>query len=438
MQCEEYIRDFPLEVQPCWVGFSGGADSTALLLLLHNAGWGVHAVHFHHHLRGDDADDDAAWCREFCAARGIPFIQRDLDVLGAQERGESTESAARRLRLAAWNELCDAEKMPIFLAHHADDALEELFLRLGRGANLSGLVGMRPVRMIGRKLKLCRPLLRCRKSELEEYLRSEGVTDWRIDKTNGENFCRRNQIRNELMPMVRRIFGTDAAFFQSLRVTGYDAEFIDDAAARYDLHSLTDWQKMPAALLPRVLRRRFELELSPSGATIERIRQCIDNYTGGIVRVPLGGGKLLAISHAGVTLAAEQPNATHYMVTWRWREESKLELPNGVILYAQEADNPVGLESDASCEEFALDAMPDELIVRSWQECDAMQPFGLGGKHSSVKKLFNRARIYGDARMNYPIVCAGETIIWVVGVRRAEFGRCNATQPRVLMGMKRI
>ncbi|MBO7741569.1 MAG: tRNA lysidine(34) synthetase TilS, partial [Victivallales bacterium] len=154
-----------------FVGFSGGADSTALLLATQLCGIPVTAVHFNHHLRGADADADAQWCREFCEARNIPFIAVDLQVNQERLPGESLETAARRLRLREWHNLTRDGGTPVFLAHHLDDCLEELFLRLARGANCSGLTGMKPMRRMADGTLLCRPLLKCRKSELEDFLR---------------------------------------------------------------------------------------------------------------------------------------------------------------------------------------------------------------------------------------------------------------------------
>ena len=76
-------------------GFSGGADSTALVLVLDSLGWDVEAVHLNHGIRGSDAECDAQWCREFCARRGIRFSCHRLDVPSRRRAGESVETTAR-------------------------------------------------------------------------------------------------------------------------------------------------------------------------------------------------------------------------------------------------------------------------------------------------------------------------------------------------------
>ncbi|MBO7090465.1 MAG: tRNA lysidine(34) synthetase TilS, partial [Victivallales bacterium] len=233
-----------------FVGFSGGADSTALLILLSQAGLDVTAVHFQHGIRGAAAEDDAAWCEQFCAKRKIRFVRENLAVPSNRFRGESVEEAARRLRLEAWRRLVNADGDAVFLAHHADDALEDLLLRLARGGNCTGLTGLRDERFIN-GVRFLRPLLDVRKIQLEDFLRSQGVADWRLDATNDDSAYRRNAVRNELLPLMRRIFDGDGGLRQSLRVLRQDADYLETQAEEC-LKRLTDlesWRQIPMALL---------------------------------------------------------------------------------------------------------------------------------------------------------------------------------------------
>ena len=148
---EEFFQVYPhYRERPCLVGFSGGADSAALLLGLWQAGVrNLTAVHCNHHLRGAESEEDERWCWIFCTAYDIPFKVVDLQVTQSKFRGESLEEAARRLRFQAlsrlakhkpwWNEWDGSD--PVYLAHHEDDRLEELFLRLARGSNATGTYG---------------------------------------------------------------------------------------------------------------------------------------------------------------------------------------------------------------------------------------------------------------------------------------------------------
>ena len=297
----ESIEAFELPKEPALVGFSGGADSTALLLALHQAGWRVSAVHFNHQLRGEASENDARFCREFCRARGIPFRCFRLDVKGERQKGESIESAARRLRLDKWRELTSAKRQLVFLAHHADDAAEELFLRLARGASTSGLVGLKGYRELADGTRLARPLLHCRKQELVDYLKAEGVAEWCTDETNAISDCSRNRIRNQLLPWWREAFGNENGILASLEALRDDAEYLEAAAASAlpQKATIAEWRNIPAALFPRVLRQRFNLPLPPSRETVLRIRRELNTPHPGRnnLKIPLGNGRFLILHH---------------------------------------------------------------------------------------------------------------------------------------------
>ena len=416
-----------------FVGFSGGADSTALLLLLSQVGLDMIAVHFQHGIRGAAAEVDAAWCEQFCAARKIRFVRENLAVPSNRLRGESVEEAARRLRIEAWRRLADADGDAVFLAHHADDALEDLLLRLARGGNCTGLTGLRDERFID-GVRFLRPLLDIRKAQLEEWLRSQGVTDWRIDATNDDSAYRRNAVRNELLPLMRRIFDGDGGFRQSLRVLRQDADYLEEQAETIyrQLCDLDSWRRIPMALLPRVLRMWIQTKTGkdelPARQTVERLSVELQRFRGHPVEFMTESGWRLRLTKKGVELLPRMQDYDFFeepsVVEWRWREQPTLSW-NGYVL-------KIGGENG---ERFAAKSLPDGLTVRSWQTGDRMIPFGQT-KAKKLQDIFSDAKIPREKRHQLPIVCVAEAIIWVPGVRRAEFGRVSQCEEAVMICCK--
>ena len=413
-----------------FVGFSGGADSTALLLLLSQAGQAVTAVHFQHGIRGDAAEADAAWCEQFCMARNIRFVRENLAVPSNRLRDESVEEAARRLRLEAWRRLVNAEGDVVFLAHHADDALEDLLLRLARGGNCTGLTGLRDERFIN-GVRFLRPLLDVRKIQLEDFLRSQGVADWRLDATNDDSAYRRNAVRNELLPLMRRIFDGDGGLRQSLRVLRQDADYLEAQAEEYfkRLTDLESWRQIPMALLPRVLRIWIQSIMGkdelPARSTVERLAVELQRFSGHPVEFMTEGGWRLRLTKEGVELlqgeAKESSETEPPAVEWRWREQPVIHW-NGYVLR-------IGGENG---ERFAAKSLPDVLTIRSWQSGDRMVPFGQT-KPKKLQDIFSDAKVPREKRHQLPIVCADDMIIWVPGVRRAEFGRVMQGEDTVVI-----
>lgn len=193
---------------PIVVGLSGGRDSVALLCMLVAWGCAVQACHVHHGIRGEEADADAAFCADLCAALNIRLHTERVDVPAlAAARGTSLETTARVERRRIMKQVADRAGacVSIALAHHADDQAETIIFRLARGA--AGLRGMRPVHRAEGHVWL-RPLLGCTRAQITDFLRSIGQP-WREDSTNAVADVVRNRLRLEVLPALNRAMGRD-------------------------------------------------------------------------------------------------------------------------------------------------------------------------------------------------------------------------------------
>lgn len=181
------------------VAVSGGADSLALLMLAAEAHPGrVYAVTVDHGLRGESASE-AAHVSRLCQQFDIPH--RTLLVTVPEGNVQSGARAARYSAIAAWmNETLEAGSV-LMTAHHADDQVETLILRLNRSSGLSGLAGVRPSRTFSSEgvapVTIVRPLLSWRRAELEDILRNDGV-DWVSDPSNTDDRFDRARLRKHL------------------------------------------------------------------------------------------------------------------------------------------------------------------------------------------------------------------------------------------------
>ncbi len=427
----QYIRAHGLLAagQRVRVGFSGGADSTALLLVLDGLQLDLEAVHLHHGIRGAAADADAEWCARFCAARGIPFLAARLDVLAERRPGESLEETGRRLRLAYWAATTAAGTV-VALAHHHDDCLEDLLLRLTRGANVGGLTAMRPLAEVC-GVRLVRPFLCLRRAEIEQFLAAAGVTDWRQDASNDDKSLRRNAIRHAWLPLIRRTVGHDDGLTCSLEALRQDADCLADLA-RSALPAVSDraaLQHLHPALLPRVLRLWLRAQTGRDWVlprnTILRLRRELDRGDDTPRRIPIGHDRLVRLDRDGLHLLAELPGLTAR--TWPWRQQPRLDLPElGAALVAESVLAPAapGRDAEPLSELFAVASLEPTLQIRAWTAGDRMLPFG---RSTAVKlqDLFTAARVPREQRSRLPVVLSGTTVLWVPGVRRAELGRVH-------------
>ncbi len=188
------------------VAVSGGADSVALAILLgelrERLGVALVLLHFHHQLRGAEADEDENFVSRLARQLGVEFFSDRADVAEqARRNGWNLEDAARRLRYeflaraaASLNLACVA------VAHTAEDQAETVLARVLRGTGITGLAGIYPVWGL-----VIRPLLEIRRQELREYLAGLGQS-WREDSTNQDTTRTRARIRHRLLPVLQRDF----------------------------------------------------------------------------------------------------------------------------------------------------------------------------------------------------------------------------------------
>ena len=213
-----------------WVAFSGGPDSVCLLHLLASGGnlGRIRVVHVDHGLDEQSADR-ARRATEIAAGMGMDCRLERLDESTRQGRG-GPEAAARHARYSRLQSLLQPGDH-VLTAHHADDQVETVMLRLLRGAGPTGLRGMQPLRRLAPGW-LGRPLLAWSRSEILDYLRHHRI-DYLHDPTNRNLSLDRNYLRHRILPEIgRRWPGYRSSMLQSSRWQAAAARSMDDDAAR--------------------------------------------------------------------------------------------------------------------------------------------------------------------------------------------------------------
>lgn len=214
------------------VGFSGGADSLALVLLLW-AHWperrkGLCALHFNHRLRGAAAKRDEVFCAKVADALGV----RWRCGVWAEAKPRASEAAARAARQGFFgDELKRLGARALWLGHQQDDIAETMLMRLARGSGAAGLAAPRPVQRIGAERVHLRPLLTLKKSEIVARLAEAGAV-WREDATNSGAEYFRNRVRGAVLPAWRAAAGERDA----LAAAALSRELLDE-----DDEALSAW-----------------------------------------------------------------------------------------------------------------------------------------------------------------------------------------------------
>ena len=403
-------------------GFSGGADSSALLLVARHFqsdyNYRLIAVTLNHHLR-PEAAQEVEYARNFCQKYQIEFVACDLEV----DTTGNIESAAREARLKKFAELSkEYNASAVLLGHHLDDRLENLFLRLGRGANTSGITSPGHFTQIG-ELLLVRPLLEFSRAEIESFLHEKGIFDSCQDSSNADESIARNALRHRILPELYQLFPSGKSGFESsINSLEADAAFLDEEAQKCFANGNTDsldfWQKLHVALVPRVLRLFLRQETGSdvivSAATLARLARS----WGKSAEVPLNSDLSLLLSPHEVTLKSKSFAAPEALL-WQWGETASVCW--GKYVFDMEKVDHIE-NADLSCAFFDAEQLAAELTIRELQAGDKLIPFG---KTTPVKLKKLRIDRKIPAFRLLPVVTdpTGE-IIWAPFVRHG--GKFNA------------
>jgi tRNA(Ile)-lysidine synthase len=224
------------------IACSGGADSVALLRILlelrEELGIVLSVAHFHHQIRGAEADADQQFVQDLATMHQLAFHFGSGDVPArASSQKISMETAARDLRHQWFAELIQQRKTDLIAtAHTQDDQAETVLMRILRGTGARGLAGIAPAQ----KAKyLVRPLLTTSRQEIEAYLKTIGQP-WREDSSNLDVVHTRNRIRHSLLPLLERDFNP------AIRQTLADTAELARAEEEY-------WSTELFQLLPRLI-----------------------------------------------------------------------------------------------------------------------------------------------------------------------------------------
>ncbi|MEG0692128.1 MAG: tRNA lysidine(34) synthetase TilS [Oscillospiraceae bacterium] len=226
-QIDKAITDFAMlhNSGKIIVGLSGGADSVTLIhYLKFGLGHDVIACHINHNLRGQESMRDMEFVIDFCKCYEIPLFIKDSAVKTyASKNGLTIEEAGREIRYDFFDETVQSQKASyIATAHTLSDNAETVLLNLTRGSGLSGLCGIPPVRG-----NIIRPLIYCTRQHIEDYCK-ENHLDYVIDSTNKDSNYARNNIRNNVIPVLKQMNPSfETAVLRNVKILRNDQDCLE-------------------------------------------------------------------------------------------------------------------------------------------------------------------------------------------------------------------
>ncbi len=415
------------------VAVSGGADSVALLAVLTCLGYDCVAAHCNFHLRGDESERDMRHVEGICQKINVPLEIIHFDVKAQMEKsGESLEMACRTLRYAWFEELkkkYDAQSLAT--GHHSEDNVETMLLNMLRGTGIAGAAGI--AASGDRRVS---PLISCTKQEILDYLEFRGL-DYVTDSSNLESDVKRNMIRNEIMPVIRKYFpDADERLAHTAKCLREDYGLIEGAVnksvleleqnGKINISRMLSETGEPEVFLYHVVRH-FGFNRTQSD-NIFQAKGVSGRYfyskeyvalvnRGELLLRPLGGSDSRVISRGAV---CGEPSLLCDEIEMMVVENVKIE---------------------EGCKAIYLDvaAFDEEAVweLRRWRKGDRMKPFGMRGRSKKLSDIFNDAKLSAFDKDEVRVLTRNEEIIWVIGLRASDLFRVtDATEKIVRLAVK--
>lgn len=427
------------------VGVSGGADSIALLSVLcaiqKEYELTIQAVHIHHGLRGEEADRDALFVKQICQKWSVSCDILKFDIAKeAKKRSIGIEEMGRICRYKTFYEKA-GKYGKIAVAHHQNDQAETVLLNLCRGAGLTGLTGISPV-----KNQIIRPFLFISRSDIECYL-SENAISYCQDSTNTQQHYTRNKIRLSILPVLEKEINQKATEHIALTasILAEENKFLEELAEKKLNEILIKKEKQKVVLniskllcessvmRIRILRKAFYLLDNSlqdlSYIHYKQIEQLLNKQT----------GKMLMLSQKRAVFV----EYNSLILTWQNKEKNTnffYKLVPEKAIYIKELNKFIKLSFNAYKKQekmltictkvFDYDKIEGNIICRTRQQGDYI---AIGNGHQKkLKDFFIDAKIPRQQRESLLLFAVGKNILWIPSYRVSDdFLVDNTTKNKV-------
>jgi tRNA(Ile)-lysidine synthase len=450
--------------RPIIVGVSGGPDSLCLLETLRQAGYLIIVGHFNHQLRPEASQDDARMVEQTASRLmlGCHIDGADVRVYADQEK-LSIEEAARNLRYRFLFKLArERNAQAVAVGHTADDQVETILMHFLRGSALSGLKGMSYrsiIKTFDSEIPIVRPLLDVWREETVVYCAANGLRP-HYDSSNDSVDFQRNRIRHLLIPnlesynpkfreallrMSQSLKGDYALLMETLETAWQEAVLdVDEHSVTFDADSLSRHSLGLQRNLVKHAMQTLNPAVDVSFSTLERATHVINNPSH-FSRADLKSGLRMfrESNHLYIcTLEAELPFNLWPQLTGLVFAPisipSQTELAGGWKFNCERWGMPVLAREQARQNEdpfqvwLDVENLEKPLQLRARRPGDQFSPLGLDGHTQKLSDFFVNVKMPQRARENWPLLCAGDEIIWVPGYRPAHSYRLTEATKNVL------
>lgn len=403
------------------VATSGGPDSMFLLhalkMVREAINFKIVVIHINHHLRSE-SDSEKEFVSEFCQKNNIIFEYREI-----KEYNDNVEADARRKRYQYFKEVVNKYQAKFLMtAHHGDDLMETILMRLVRGSSIKGYSGFKMETDVG-NFKLIRPLITLTKDEIIKYMDLNNY-EYVVDKSNFSRDYTRNRYRMDILPLLKKenknVHLKFLKFSEKLGEVNsflerYIKEILNNIKDSKGL-KIDELLKLDDFLLKKVLE--YELSL----IYIDNLYLVSDKHILNIIKVIKNNKSNLSINLPNNVLVKREYNYLKFVYnkeecnSFNYIVETEVKVSGGVIRRI----NNSNLKSNNIIRLNSKDiTLP--IRVRNRYKGDKIEVKNLGGS-KKVKDIFIDSKVSREKRESFPIVTDSDNrVLWLPGVKKSKF-----------------
>ncbi|WP_423237139.1 tRNA lysidine(34) synthetase TilS [Clostridium vincentii] len=421
------------------VGLSGGPDSVCLLNLLcslrQDMNLKIAAAHVNHMLRAEDADKDEEYARNLCKKFKVEFFCKRVDINKySKDKGLSSETAGREVRYAFFDNVMERLNFSkIATAHNSNDQAETVLMRIMRGTGLEGLTGI-PVK---RDEKYIRPILFMERKDIEGYCKRCGLEPC-IDETNNERLYRRNKVRLDILPYMKKNFNDDiiTTINRMVLLLQEDNKYIMGQVDKYFIENCVKHKdeviiyksafECDNAIINRIIRRAIkEVGGNKYDVEMKHIKEVIslkNMETNKKIDLPNGIYAQNIYGNIFIRIKVKN-NKKKYKELVLAKEDilhKEVCFQNYIFTFEVIAfEENIDFIKNKEIKYFNYDSINGNIIIRQRKEGDKIIPLGMTGS-KKIKDIFINMKIPQEDREFIPIIQFGEDIAWIVPIKLSD------------------
>lgn len=404
---------------PIVIGVSAGSDSMALFhYLINNYKDEIICAHINHNIRQESLEEKL-FLKEYCKEKKITFESMTIESYNEN----NFENEARKKRYHFYEKVLKKYNSKyLFLAHHADDLIETILMKIVRGSNINGYAGIKKISK-GKDYYIVRPLLDYTKDELLEYIKQNNIKYYE-DITNNDTNYTRNRFRHNIIPLLKqednlvhkKFIKYSNTLLEYNDYVNYEVRNTLDKIYLNNKLDITKFNKLHSFLKKNIIYTILNDIYENKENIVKEIH--INN----ILNLIENDKPNLSLILPKNIYVIKEYNILNFCKKIDKATDYKIELNKDIIIDNHQISIIDKSDTDGNdiCR-LNSNNIKLPLYLRNKKDGDYILVLGLNGK-KKIKDIFIEKRLPKNIRTSYPIlVDSNDTILWIPNIKKSKF-----------------